>query len=331
MAVLDPPFNNEAINSSLELQSRASFIKESQAVPNGERRKNFATAVFLQVGYHELWNELYECTKNVVDGASMEDIERVDIFVSVVEAQRPGDLGQKEQKNSLAKIESDLKNLVHVGEVIVKKFDNEGADIGSLLKMLEHNAISARDYDAILKLHTKSDDVWRKHGIDCLCGSPAQVVSIFDHFKSDTTLDMIAPKGLVFGPKTPPIEIFPHVVKKYNLEGAPAASFDSATKRIMNQIHRTIFPKGISADSDNDGTREIAQKEMTIVAGTMFWVRYSALHPQELVKALPQFAFSKGYVENLGVEHALERLFATEIGMSGRKIAQISPPPTNAS
>lgn len=63
------------------------------------------------------------------------------------------------------------------------------------------------------------------------------------------------------------------------------------------------------------------------MAGSMFWIRFSALHPRELATAFPFLNFDSDYVVNLGVQHALERLFTTEIHMRKKKIAQIAPAP----
>ena len=316
-----PPPENDSASPLSSKNDAVTPFTETDKKESKLENSDFASAVFLQVGYDDLWDELYQCAKNVVIAANMESYRNVDVFVSVVAAQRPDDEESKETdtKEVKAKIESDLNALANIGEVVVQEFENEGADIGSFLKMLNYNSIADRNYSAVLKLHTKGDDLWRERAIESLCGTPRQVLSILSTFKTDSDLDMVAPQGTVFGPDTDPSDIFPHIVNKYSITEPPKATFDVGTVGLMTKVHKMMFP--------NDSNREIRESEMLIAAGTMFWARYFALNPQELVRALPKFDFNKGYVENLGIEHALERMFATEIAMSGRKIAEIAPAP----
>ena len=220
------------------------------------------------------------------------------------------------------------------------------------------------EYDIILKMHTKRDPVWRERAIESLCGTQEQVTSIFTHFQKDNELDMIAPDGTVFGPTatfSTLKDVYPLLRKKYNWthQDNVTSAFDPELHTKMNSIHKMMFPSGITTTNtlstttikgdenkheQHEHKNDIPYDDLAIVAGTMFWIRFTALHAKELVSLLdmlpsksidqPQnFNFTKGYVENGGVEHAIERLFATEITIrrnknnNNRKIAEIAPAP----
>jgi lipopolysaccharide biosynthesis protein len=95
----------------------------------------------------------------------------------------------------------------------------------------------------------------------------------------------------------------------------------------MNDIHNLMFPDWIK-NHDDEKKITFVGENMVAAAGTMFWIRYSALHPRNLADALPTLDFRSGYTDILGVEHAIERLFASEVLLRERKIAAIAPPAT---
>ena len=300
-----------------------------------------SAAVFLQVGYAELWSEMLMCTTNVVTAAALKNYQQVDLYVSIIAGVQHASLPRQEtlrnyKKNILPRIQTDLKNIPHVGNIFIKMFDNEGADIKPFMEMLafQTKSVDGSSYDAILKMHTKGDNAWRERAIESLCGTPEQVISILNHFQSDSELDMIVPQGTAFGHIRNKTDIFPHIVRKYELTSIVRENdgneeedpvFDKGTETTMNKLHKMMFPNGIPDMMDAD--EDFGVNKMMIAAGTMFWIRYPALHPQELTDLLPKLTYTKGYVENLGVEHSLERLFATEIALRNRRIAEIPPAP----
>ena len=293
-----------------------------------------STAIFLHVGYLNLWPDMLTCTRNAVAGAARQrENGKVDVFVSVAHATQPDSSKQASKTSfsniSISTIEEDLQSMPHIGDVVVKEFDNSGADVGPFIKMLAHEDIATRKYDYVLKMHSKGDNEMRDYMIKSLCGSPEQVSSILHSFEVNHEADMIAPKGLLFGPRTDPSRIHPHLVRKYNIIEPPVATFDSATQSKMNDIHNLMFPDWIkNHDDENKKIAFVGGENMVVTAGTMFWIRYSALHPRNLADALPTLDFRSRYTDNLGVEHAIERLFASEILLRERKIAAIAPPAT---
>jgi len=288
--------------------------------------KDFATAIFLQVGYTHLWDDMLMCAANVATAISSTNgrYEDVDVYVALLNTS-PTNIPRTTLNNKSGdlvtpkNIKLDL-DLPSIGDIFVEKFDNFGADIGNFIHQLKRVDGSDKTYDVVLKMHTKGDNTWRERGIESLCGTPEQVLSILDHYQSDPLLDMINPLGTTFGPDTLTTDIYPHITRKYNVETETyAAAFDQDLKDKMKDLHRALFPS----------EKILADSEMAIVAGSMFWIRYSALHVPNLVDSLPIISnnMTAGYIENGASEHALERLFPTEVIVRGRRIAEMPPAP----
>ena len=284
---------------------------------------DMSVAILLQIGYYDIWDDMQMCVANVV-AAAAGNFNDVDVFVSLLEdggLQRPGSKQRVGSALSAQYIETELKKFKSVGSVYVTESRNQGADIGQFLQQVKIIHDSERVYDLILKMHTKNDDVWRERAIESLCGTPEQVVSIVRHFQSDSMLDMINPQGTTFGQKTKTDDIYPHIIRKYNVEEETFhAAFDAGMKKSMRAMHRIIFPTMQT---------EISEDEMFIAAGTMFWIRQSALNVPDLTNSLDAIlpSMTEGYVENGAVEHVMERLFATEIVVRGRRIGEVPPAP----
>lgn len=318
--------------------------------------KNLNVAVFLQVGYSQVWDDLLMCTTNIISAAALRNYQKVDVFVSVISdvhkpfydtppllsnaATAAGKIRSVVTDNlstvdPTEMIKTDLENLPNVGRVIVTKTYNIGLDIGAFMRMLKDQMKGGTDsqssYDVILKMHSKRDNDWRERSVESLCGTQEQVLSVFQHFRKDPALDLVAPIGTVFGPKSELSDVYPLIRKKYNWQKQSdlASAFDPGIHKKMNSIHKMMFPSGISDTAWDKTAKNIPFDELGIVAGSMFWIRYSALHAKELISMLPRLEpdFTKGYMENGGVEHAIERLFVTEIALRKRKVAEIAPAP----
>jgi hypothetical protein len=60
-------------------------------------------------------------------------------------------------------------------QALIQTSENRGMDIGGFLKLLPLVMTAAPAYDYVLKLHTKSNQYWRRSLIVPLCGSATQV------------------------------------------------------------------------------------------------------------------------------------------------------------
>jgi len=328
--------SHELALSRLNHFHQESFSSEDQAkrrklLQNHKGKCRLKIGVFLQVGYADLWEDMLTCTANVASAVLLRGCQDIDVLASVVDAKDPTGVNSNSKKvtteTMLSTIKTDLGGLHNVDDIIVQQFQNKGADIGSFLQMLSVKDVATRSYDIILKMHTKGDAIWRERGIESLCGTPEQVVSIINHYQQEDYLDMVAPQGTVFGPETSPDRIFPHIVRKYNFDqpgSPPKVAFDQWTQDKINEIH-----KYLSIENNARGIKNIKTEDMVIAAGSMFWVQYKALNPPRLVELFQTFEsqFSSHYVENLSLEHVLERVFPTEIVSRTRLVAEIPPAP----
>ena len=299
-------------------------------------------AVLIQMGNFSLWEDMLMCGANVATAAailtntapsSIKDSTTssnriyqgsrilVDFFISVKKPDGPQD-----QLMQSAIIE--LQSLQNVGKVYMKEDENKGADILPFLKQLHFISEQRRSqhqlptYEIILKQHSKSDPTWRQRHLESLCGTPEQVISILKAFHERKSTDMIVPQGTAFQRNTPSNLIFPHIVKKYkdSSPSFPYEAFDPFTVRHLQKLYRKLFPKQTA----------LSLEEISIVAGSAYWFRYTDTI-ETFVRSFRynEQDFTVGYVENLGIEHVIERLrlIPTAVQRSGGGIEQIPPAP----
>lgn len=263
-------------------------------------------AVFLQLGYARLWKDMHECTVNVAEAAKQMDTE-IDVYLTHF-----GD--------TLIPLQ-EFERIDGVGMFVGRVVPNHGADVGQFLFQLGLMKDLGKEYDFILKLHTKKDDIWRERAIESLCGTREQVHSALNNFAMGSEVDMLAPLGTTFGPKTAVSNIFPHIVEKYGWDqpssGGPANAFDNETVNKMNQFYQILYPK----------SEKLSNHDLVIVAGTMFWVRVSAIPLPEILNRRIHNGMTDGYRSNGGAEHILERMFATNIKARGHLIKELPPAP----
>jgi len=270
-------------------------------------------AVFVQLGYLHLWEELHDCTVNAAAAAKQLDTT-IDVYITSLDG---GDIGEA------SSIVSQFKLISAVNKVEHSVVPNRGADVGQFLHQLNHFHFLEAEYDLILKIHTKKDSIWRERALQSMCGTREHVHSILREFTDRySEVDMIAPLGTKFGPTTPPDEIFNHITRLYGWDGlvsGPNEAFDRDTVQEMKKYHRIFYPN----------SHTLYDKDLTIVAGTIFWIRVSALPLKQMLSVQDEIyaGMTSGYRDNGGIEHVLERLFPTNIVSQGRIIKEIAPAP----
>ena len=264
-------------------------------------------AVFMQLGTNiHLYHELEKCVQNVAEG--LPDNEIVDVHVALLKRD------EKYQYTVRTKLEGLSENVNWVNVIVTK---NEGADVGQFLTQLrktQQDPTMAVDdhYEAVLKIHAKSDEQWRQRMTESLCGSPNQVTSILTQLRSKPDVDMVAALGTTFGPKTPVDSVYPRIREIYNMTSTEQA-FDNATIKKIDFFYKVL-----------GNTGEIPRPK--IVAGTCYWIRWSALQLKNWNNFFGRYQnqFTRGYKENHGLEHTIERLIPT---MLNGRIAEITPAP----
>ena len=271
--------------------------------------------VFLQVFNQSLLSPLRDCSEAVAQASiswqrALIRSVQVDVHLSLFET----------NADEAAKIERGFYfNGVNRVFTNVRK-ENVGADVGQFLSQISLTEENNLHYDIILKMHTKSDDIWRERALESLCSSENQVVSIFNEFDRNPHISMVAPLGTTFSSRTNDSDIFPHIVHKYATAArdplGPRA-FDANTVQMVNRVTRVL------------GWGQIPRSSFCIIAGTMWWARYSALRPADLAKKqiTLESHMTRGYRENHGAEHALERAIPSSIILNGGHIYEMPPAP----
>jgi lipopolysaccharide biosynthesis protein len=268
-------------------------------------------AFFLQLGQTLHSDYIGECLDNVIKAQRGDfgfDFD-ITLYLSITD----------EVADSEAVI-SKFSRGIPIERVHISRVPNIGFDIGPFLHQLDGQGVQKHDY--FLKMHSKSDVIWLERGIESLCGTPRQVISILRAFESLSTVDIVAPMGLAYAMQSSKESLFPHVREKYYQTSEIASTFDYATIEKMQEL---CLMMGTTACSGFD------KYLLSIVSGSMFWARNSDIFYKYLPSLLALHDFRKGlankYVDNGSFEHALERLVPSMVRFRGRDIVQIQPAP----
>lgn len=293
LALAPPPRQQEMVQ-------RPRSWKRDENVKN--RGPKFA--VYLQMGTNfRLFNEMTQCLRNVAQG--LPDNESLDIHVALLTN------NAEQDQQFVLELLSKLPNVQSVNVILT---DNVGADIGQFLTQLKQTQTSSSSstipsYEAILKVHAKSDDQWRQRMLESLCGNPHQVTSILSQMQLQTDIDLVAALGTAFSPETPVTSIYPRILEIYNMD-SPEPAFDKIIVQNMNKLYTEL---GFSGN----------MKHVTIVAGSCFWIRWSALQVPKWV-SLYDSIYKRLTLSNMGLERVIERLIPSMLIGS---IAEITPAP----
>jgi hypothetical protein len=292
-------------------------------------RNSLSLGLFVQIGNINKLNDVMQCVGNVVQAKKLLDKNpekwltvqgapvktfTIDVYVSHV-IHQPGT-----NHTEFSKIEAQLR---HFGQLVrnyyISDTENVGLDVGQFLLQLKSSQLMRKSYDVALKIHSKSHKEWAQHTHECLCGTPAHVISILNQFIKQPEVEMISPQGMMFSSETPKENLHPLLIDMYFQTAELAVAFGPANVVAMESIYKSIFGTPLS----------VPFNRLLCGAGTMFWVRYNSLRPKEVTAALPALAdrWSKGYVRDSGIEHALERLIPTWVVKHGGKIVESIPAP----
>jgi len=280
--------------------------EESQAIQR--------VGVFFQVANISVWPEMFQCLQAVVEA------EAADVGVHISTHSSSGDISAL--KNDVTTLQRwNTANSAHDMSVQFSSTDNIGLDIGPFLSQLQesYSSTNKAPYDVVLKMHTKSDTEWRRLGLQSLCGTKFHVKAILNNFATRPKLGMIAPVGTVFSAETKTSDIAPVIADKY-FQGSDVVgegAFAGNVPRLQSLLGQ------ISPEHKDDAV------PFVVVAGSMYWVRYEDLKPGALVQALPEIQkhLTRGYAEDSGIEHAVERFIPSLILRLGHSIAHMPPAP----
>ena len=202
---------------------------------------------------------------------------------------------------------------------------NSGLDIKQFLLQLHLVDKKRISYDYILKIHSKNYRPWRRHAFESLCGSAAQVLSIMNTLNDKKrNIGVVVPQGLTIKKSTDVNQLFQPLRNYYvNKEGkkafVPAEAFSSSNVNNMKKIYFKMFGEHLNTNENN----------YICNSGTMFWAKTDSFNVTKWQGLLSWFKnkWTKGYVEDGGIEHAIERLFVTIPHLQGVNIAEVIPAP----
>ena len=145
-----------------------------EGATGGARCGAGAVAVFVQAASGgDAWGDMVQCARHVASaGALASPCVAVDLYVSI-----PEGYGAP-SRESAAAMASEVAGIREARRVVVSRPDNIGADVGQFLAQLVET--QKERYDLLLKVHTKSNLMWRGKVMESLCGSPEQVLSIWN-------------------------------------------------------------------------------------------------------------------------------------------------------
>mmetsp|Transcript_10512 Transcript_10512/g.13327 ORF Transcript_10512/g.13327 Transcript_10512/m.13327 type:complete len:835 (+) Transcript_10512:116-2620(+) len=288
---------------------------KDQAVQGDPAR---SVAVFLQLGNTAIWDDLLRCTANVASAANVKNY-LVDVYIAFHEEEKDSFENSHKEKQEL------LQSFNNINNIYFDYTENKGADIFMFMKQLEHMIDIDASYDMILKQHSKSDPLWRLRHIESLCGTPEQVMSIWNQIETHPELGIVAPQGTTLQKDTKVDSIFPVIARKYyNGESTVKAAFDKFSLSKIHDVHEQIRDL-----NENDNEWNVTSASMA--AGSVFWCKSKAIRPTNLIKTLKLnfdgVEWTKGYTLNLGLEHVLERLIVSYAVNNGWQVAEAMPAP----
>jgi len=210
-------------------------------------------AILVHIGNFNLWKELKYYVDNVV-----RSVDSVDLYISY-----------QVYNETLRDIIRKYKDCYIVQ-------CTKGCDVGGQLLLMKYIMDIGKNYDYILKLHTKTDKEWRRELIDSIAGTEKIIREVIDKFEEDENIGMISSGRWILKNDKYNIPIVEKISKKLNLTITPTASF---------------------------------------VGGTIFWMRWElflkffSLHNVNLM--LEYFECEEGYLINSvpTYTHSWERIF----------------------
>lgn len=234
-------------------------------------------AVVLHLYYHDLWEEFSSALKNFGEIP-------FDLYVTLVN----GSCSPAQQQLMRKKITAGFPNAV------VFMAENKGLDIGSFLQVINYFYSFGKEYDLILKLHSKKSihscgaqqgESWRQELYQPLLEN---VAGLLNFLEKNQQIGMVGSKR--------------HI---YDYEGVNCPAIYDLESLLSLQTPQRFF-----------------------IGGTMFWIRHSALkaylNPENI--AAISSKLETGYFTDDKVPrytHAMERIFGYMISGQQKEIAGI--------
>lgn len=269
------PWHDESVKIGFESNYKkieSIWHKYNNEMIESIKSKNKRIAVFVHIFYSDVWAEIDSYLQNIN--------EEFDLYVST-----PSD-----NSEFISTITTKYPN------VFVKYMNkNVGADVGPFIELVNYSISLKKNYDFILKLHTKKSlystwtgETWMTSLLESLVGKD-NIDNILKLTHDDTNGMIGTSKyymGLTTGDKR---------------NGSP-----------INKKNMDIMSKRLG----------IKDSELNFFAGTMFWMNYKVL-TKYLNNTLSIDDFNEEHKPDGTMAHAMERLFACMVRDSNKKIIKI--------
>ena len=213
-------------------------------------------AVLLHIGNYTIWHNIKKYLENI------DIILDYDFYVNIC-------LYSSNENVQIIKNEI----LKYKPNAIITTYENIGMDIGPFLKQIKLIKESGKSYNYILKLHSKSDNIWRNELMDPLLSNPETIKNYLHSFTNNSDVGMVCSKGWLLNMDNLNNSILSELLKKYNL-----------------YINKTC----------------------KFVGGTIFWIKWDILKSFFTVNVIDDIYshLEKGYMSNNTPTyvHSMERL-----------------------
>ena len=212
-------------------------------------------SVFLKINSHEHWAQTRRCLENIAEArttpikssvSNYQNFEKtrnfaLNLHVAIIES---FDLLVDDALN----INREIKELLGLDHIYYDSF----SDIEfSLLKK-----VSGHETDHLFLQIASMSTVLHRHSIECLCGTPSQVLAILNEFNANDDVKMINPHGFTLSRSRSSDQIYPILSENF---------FENSLKNVgigkVKEMHVAFFGEELSEDS------------VRLVADKTFWAR----------------------------------------------------------
>ena len=220
--------------------------------------------IFYHQGNHTLWDFFHPYIQRVMDSTSTP----VDLYVTY-----------QKQDPVLDVIKEKYPNVILIESLL-------GCDCGGQLLMMHAAMRFGKNYDYVLKLHTKTKMDWRKDMMDPICGLPSDIRYVYELFEKDPTIGMIGAQKW-----------------RLKVDNLNAPLIEGICKRLDMKYDRA---------------------SQYFLGGTIFWMRWRTMVDiitTKKIDLLYEYTMMEpGYIVNNRptVTHSWERLFAVLVYNAGQ-------------
>ena len=255
---------------------------QEAAPPPASARQKVAAIVHLY--YHDLWREIR---------THLEALRHLDVDLYVT-------LMTDKPREELDAVTASILKSWPTATVI--ECENRGLDVGPFFVVARRIAEEGREYDLLVKLHTKKcvftsgtahGTQWRRKLYHRLMGSPSTVDRIMRMMADHPEVGMVGASGMLHA----------------------GTAIDRAAGEEINAENIARMAKRMG----------VARPTGQFFVGTMFWARADCLLGRLAESDIALEDFEEGYVADISTAHAFERLFAYMVRDAGKRLYAFDP------